>query len=426
MTLNIQDRIDGLKSLQQGSSYGTVDIPYGGRTQQFQTYEIDLDLLVYNPINGRILQQVQNHVRNVGPLDPDNADYEGLIEGFIWEDREKANKDTYNSLLEVGQLEPGVVSLDGIIVSGNRRASLINKINKDGASRGGSMKFKAAILPVRIKDDQKAITLLEKKLQHGIESQVGYLTLNKYLEIEQLTDQGLTDAEIIAAMPSIIKDQSALKDFRKTKKMMDEYLKYIDQPGQLQLVGKSEDLFTRHTDISRKDPKTGAHAGWDYREEDVSDLQFYLFDYARSQKGGPMYRDLSRNSDKSFFYHKEVWEKYKKLHADAYQEVEDTIGTLEDKKAISPDSLAWDLINQHEKEFQKEFSGRLEGIYKMCNSDVFELNNLGDVLRLARSALKSLERIDTGNESFKKDNQELVSVINDARKLSADLKKQLE
>lgn len=426
MTLSKQDRINGLKNLQQGKPYGTVDIPYGGRTQQFKTYEVDVDFLVYNPINGRILQQVQNHERNVGPLDQDSEDYVGLIEGFIWEKREKDNNDTYNSLLEVGQLEPGVVSLDGIIVSGNRRASLINKINRDGASRGGPMKFKAAILPVRIEDDQKAITLLEKKLQHGIESQVGYLTLNKYLEIEQLTDQGLNDAEIIAAMPSIIKDQSALKDFRKTKKMMDKYLKHIKQPGQLKLVGETEDLFTRHTDISRKDPKTGAYANWDYREIDVSDLEVYLFDYARSQKGGQMYRDLGRNSDKSIFYHKEVWEKYKKLHDEAYQEVEDTIGTLDDKKEISPNSLEWDLINQHEKDFQKEFSGKLEGIYNVCNADVYDLNNLGDVVRLARQALKSLERINTDNEAFNKDNEELVSVINDARKLSADLKRELE
>ena len=422
--METEDRVKALQKLQGQEEYGTTNIPWNGASRKFKTYEIDTDVLVYNRLNGRILLQVQEHERNVAPLDPADSNYTQLIESFIWKGREKENKLTQKSLIEQGQFVPGVVSLDGVIVAGNRRASLINKINKEGQ---GPMKFLAAILPVNIDGDAKQVIMLEKTLQHGIEDQVGYGTLNKYLEIEQLSKQGLTDKEILSVMSSVIDSPSRLERFRATKKFMDEYLEYIEQKDQFSLVGNAEDLFTRHTDISAKDPqKGGKHAEWEYTAEDVSTLRMYYFDYARSQKGGDTYRVLGKNTKRSFFAHEEVWDKYKDLHDKAYQDVLDKIPTLEELREMSPDSQDWDLIQQHEKDFQKDFAPRLEGIFNQCNSDLLQILGKDDILNLAKDALRALKRIEIDNPGFTRTDEELVATISEARKLSADLKILLE
>ena len=98
---------------------------YKGKLQTFNWYEIPTDLLKYNFLNGRIGSEVKefNQLgKDLSSMNP--ADANDIVSEWLWNKSEAANKKTLKDLKEKGQIEPGVITRDGIIVDGNRRFML--------------------------------------------------------------------------------------------------------------------------------------------------------------------------------------------------------------------------------------------------------------------------------------------------------------
>ena len=108
-----------------------IPIMYHGQRRTFPAYEIPLEYLVYNPYNGRIGSVVKSYERQNHPIDPEDPQDKLWIEKFLWESKVDANKKTKERLLKEHQEKHGIVTADGIIIDGNRRASLLNKIMAD-------------------------------------------------------------------------------------------------------------------------------------------------------------------------------------------------------------------------------------------------------------------------------------------------------
>lgn len=65
-----------------------------------------------------------------------------IIEKYLWESEETKNQATMNDLIKNGQNVAGVVTIDGKIADGNRRASLLRKILKDYENNPKNIRIK--------------------------------------------------------------------------------------------------------------------------------------------------------------------------------------------------------------------------------------------------------------------------------------------
>ena len=167
-----------------GRVISTVKVP--GRGVQ-NVYKIPLQYLSYNPYNTRFLAQAKTLEKRLGrQLRDDDPEDVKQIEEFIWEEKESKNNSTIDSLVKDGQLVPGVVTIDGVILSGNRRFRLLNEITRNpekwaagNANIDGLDFFEAAILDEEL--DQKGIIRYESFYQYGAEDKADYDPIQKYI-----------------------------------------------------------------------------------------------------------------------------------------------------------------------------------------------------------------------------------------------------
>ena len=147
-----KDRKECLKKVQGNKPFATgYQLLYRGRLQPFDVWEIPMEALIYNQYNGRIGSIVKSFERQSHPLNPEDPNDAMIIEEFLWDSKRDANKNTLLSLRRTGQIKFGIVTADGVIIDGNRRASLMANIIRDPKSsqeeKDRCKYFKAVILP---------------------------------------------------------------------------------------------------------------------------------------------------------------------------------------------------------------------------------------------------------------------------------------
>lgn len=124
-----EERKKKISDIKEGTPIATGTIlKYQGTTKTFNVYRIPLECLVYNVENGRISSLVKSYTKEHCQLDPSNEEDAKRIEEFLFSSSEERNKKTKEDLIANGQLEPGIITADGVIVDGNRRASLLRSI----------------------------------------------------------------------------------------------------------------------------------------------------------------------------------------------------------------------------------------------------------------------------------------------------------
>lgn len=169
--MNKEQRIAYLDNLvAEKKPYGSKEVWYKNSRRKLPVYEVDLQYLVYNAYNGRIASFVKSYEKQTGnKLDASkNADVK-IIEEFLWNSNVPSNKETKKSLDDKGQLEYGIVTKDGVIIDGNRRAMLIKQLAND--KREQPAYFLAVILEETLDQNPKEIMRLETTarilFQHG-------------------------------------------------------------------------------------------------------------------------------------------------------------------------------------------------------------------------------------------------------------------
>ena len=64
-------------------------------------------------------------------LNPEDEKDAKKIEEFLWDSKKDRNNTTLSSIATEGQKIHGIVTIDGKIIDGNRRAMLLNKIRSN-------------------------------------------------------------------------------------------------------------------------------------------------------------------------------------------------------------------------------------------------------------------------------------------------------
>jgi hypothetical protein len=112
-----------------GGSQGKQKLHYMGETRYFDIFRIDLDYLIYNRHNGRIEAEMLTwEQENSAPAGAYDDEHHEKIARLLWDSNQGRNKHTLEDLGSKGQQRPGIVSLDGVVIDGNRRAMLLRKL----------------------------------------------------------------------------------------------------------------------------------------------------------------------------------------------------------------------------------------------------------------------------------------------------------
>jgi len=302
---------------------------YNNQKTLFPVYDVSMKYLIYNHYNGRIKAMSKSWERANHKLNSENPEDVAIIEQFLWDSAPQRNEQTLNSIRQYGQFEVGMITKDGVIIDGNRRASIINIINRDEKDLSKHLKFRTVILPTdsyefgEEKEKEKEIVKLETIYQMGVDSKVDYNPIEKYLRCNELFEFGFSIAEI-ADMLSI--QQSAINKMQEIFELMKKYLSRYEYDGIFIGLDKREGHFVdlRGYLASYQRGVGKSYAKWDFTDEDLFNLENAYFDYARMKYPVQNCRIIANPSkSQSFFCHQDIWSQFFTDHSQIISSIQE-------------------------------------------------------------------------------------------------------
>src|SRR3989344_5388254 len=287
-----------------------IPLSYRTGTRKFNSFEVPLAYLMYNKKNGRIASRVKSYEKEKEESDVETKEGKAIIERFLLAAHPSDNKRTEESIARKGQLVRGIVTTEGIIVDGNRRASILNKINeereywvKKGIDVGHAKYFTTIILPDDITREE--VEEIEIETQFGEEEKVDYNPIEKYLKAKDLSNSSKSNFDISRAM-GLGDDAKTIDTYLMVMKLMDEYLEYLGYDGiYTQLDDREGQLLDLYNALKKYNRGSGVCWGCD--ETDINEFKCLAFEFIRSRYEGKEFRELFIIFGKE----KSIWNKFK-------------------------------------------------------------------------------------------------------------------
>jgi len=427
--MNEDLRVQRLDQIKQGASHSEMEIFYKNTRTKPKVYQIPLNVLIYNKYNGRIASLVKSYERQFETLDPTKPEHAKKIEDFLYRSNSGRNKQTLEDLRVHQQLRYGIVTRDGVIIDGNRRAMLVGRIAKDQDNLPGH--FLAVILEDRLADNPREIMRLETTYQLGEDEKLGYNAIEKYLKVKDLRAAKFTDEEIRAMMSE--PDVASIEKIAAIMKLMDLYLKLLDYEGIYTRLDDTEGIFVDLYQYLTKYEKQTQLAGWQYKKKDLADLQTIFFDLirARFSGDGKLYRELGRPSKKeSFFCNEPVWNQFRDAHFKSVDAVTKAEKSVDQLRKDNPGKPLDELLKQRDMDWTERVLPEIKKNFGKSSRHLEDINAKNAPLELLQRAFQTLQNIDMDAEAFWNDPKvekavsELNSLTYDFKKVIKDRRKQ--
>ncbi|MEO6536199.1 MAG: hypothetical protein ABIT47_00770 [Candidatus Paceibacterota bacterium] len=403
--MNKATRSQKIGEITAGEPYGKQDILWHGKLVSMNVYEIPLEYLIYNRYNGRILSRTKTLEKQGRDINPESDEGKKLIENLLWKSKESRNDITMKDISDKGQLKIGIVTKDGIVIDGNRRLMLLNRIKKH-------RHFKAVVLPVALEDDPIEIEKLETTYQMGEDEKLGYNPIEKYLKAKQiykkLTEQETHDDAIKQIAEWMGEEKGVIEDWLEVVKMIDDYLEYLKYDGIYSMAdtpndGK-EDLFLYIKKWLNTFHDKESNKGFDgYSQMDVDDLKQISFDYIRAKIGksydGKQFRYIADGQkQKHFFGDKKLWASFSEDH---FAAVTPAIEKIDFEYPIdyNSENIEASLSNRDAK-FRDEVLDVLTKNIEEHVTDLGYAEAADKPLKLVSNARKAIESIDQKHKAF--------------------------
>jgi hypothetical protein len=431
MILSTETRRKKLSELRSNSeaSIGKQKLYYKKETQSFEVFRIDLDWLIYNRNNGRMEAEMLTWQQelSISPTGYDQRLHE-QIEKFLWESNEGRNKQTLKDLQLKQQQRPGIVSLDGVIIDGNRRAMLLKRLAKD--SKGY---FDAIILPDAYDENQGEIVRLETQYQLGEDAKVEYGPLQKYLHARRLHLEFEVPPEeieqLMGAKPGTAKRLLGIM------KLMDDYLEHIQCPKLYTMLqdddGTKEGMFVDLFNDLERLKNGNLRVPWDFDPEiDPVALRVIQFDFMRLNEftdAKKSYREISHQSKhNNFFSHKEIWEQFRDNHQATVDTVTTELGTLEEFIARNPPfATRVDAARARDTEWKSRCSDAMRANFGRSSSKLEVKVSEYKPREFLERAKDLLARVEIDRDSFLQD-PEIPELVRDCNRLTYEMKRKLD
>lgn len=390
-------------------------------------YRIPLNYLVYNKYNGRIGTEVKSFEREYHVLDAEDPADSQLIEKFLYDSKVDRNEKTMDSLLHDQQQRHGIVTADGVIVDGNRRALLLNRLFKERDDRHWEYKkvehcqyFLAIILPEDA--TKRDIEQLETTYQMGEDDKLDYNPIEKYLKCSDLQQHGFSTEDIAGFMGE---QHGKVKEYLSILKLMEEYLEMYGYQGIYTRLEKTEGPFVdlnRYLEAYKNKTKATGIVDWPYDESDISDLKLVCFDYIRSRYEDKEFREIARPQEGGcIFAHKGLWDSFFSEH----KRVPKDKSTTDELRKLHPEEPVNQLLRNRDLEWAAAAKGSLEGNLGKYRSKLEDKRDANQPLKLLEKALDALKAVDSEQETFYTD-PNVSQCVRDINSIIWDMKKSLD
>lgn len=414
-------RIEKLNEIKKQTPYMTgIRIRYKGEIKEFNAYKIPLEYLIYNKYNGRIGSSVKSYEKQYHEIDAENPKHKEIIEKFLWDSKVERNNTTEKNLVLNGQKRHGIVTADGVIIDGNRRAMLLNRIyaNRDEWQKENNVEncqyFISVILPEDA--DPKEIQRLETTYQMGEDEKLDYDPIEKYLKIKDLLGYGFSPSDIAEMM---LENEGKIKEWIEIMNLMDQYLQYLNYDGIYTRLDKTEGPFVDLNGYLKRYRNGSQFVEWDYDEMDLNEMMLLSFDYIRARYEGKDFRTIAKPSRKEsiFCKSKELWDSFLDNHKETVRKVpEAPVQKL--RQEHSTENLS-KLLASRDKDWKEKVESSLKGNLDQAENKLKDLNDANQPLELAKKALNALESVNTEIEEFFT-GDELLFVLNKIQKCSTE------
>lgn len=411
--MNKEMRIKKLKSiLETEKPYMTgIRIRYKGEIQEFNAYKIPIEFLIYNKYNGRIGSLVKSFEKQYRELDPELTEDKSLIEKYLWESKSGRNENTLLNLIENGQQQYGIVTNDGVIIDGNRRASLLNRIyshRKEWTKKNHNVDHCQFFIAVIIPDTPlpKEIMRLETTYQMGADEKLDYNPIEKYLKCKDLQEVGYDEKDIAGMMGE--KDNT-IKEWLEIMTVMDDYLEYLGYEGIYTRLEKREGQFVDLNGYLKAYNKGTSKVEWGFSEADIADLKAVCFDYIRAQYEGKEFRFIAKPSKKDgIFCDGKIWKSFLDNHFDNVESIEEDSPQKVYEEGAGADLSR--LLEARDEDWKQKIRGQLQGNLNVSVRKLEDKTEANQPLELLRKAQSALEAINP--EALDKNTREIIKDIN--------------
>lgn len=404
---------------------GTL-LKYQGEIKPFDVFKIPLDFLVYNIENGRISSVVKSYQREHGALAPENSEDAARIASFLFESSKERNETTLRDIAENGQMEPGIITIDGVIVDGNRRASLLNRIRSDQSNKytqsqkDRSAYFLARILPEDA--DAKEILRLETSFQMGADSKVDYNPIEKYLHARDLKDHDFSLAEIAQYMG--LKSQNEVKTYLEILELMDEYLEQFDYDGiYTRLPRGCEDDFIK-LNATLKKIKNG-NISWipsDRLLEVETDFKSVCFYFIRlEEKGDFDFRSIGYTSNNNFLMDEKSWDAFMENFNRVYEEEPEEASTEEVIAKARGTGDTNRVLNQRDNVWKDARREMMMDAFHDAKTSLENKKEKNKPVALLKKAISALSEISTDGLTGSSDKEDIKLKLSQIRELVSTL-----
>lgn len=365
-----------------------------------EVYSIPIEYLRYNDLNGRIASFVESSKAVGEPLKSENS--KRTIEEYLWNSDEIANKNTKKSIFEDGQQKPGIISADGIVLDGNRRLMLLNKLYEETGNLKFS-RFNTIILDESF--TEKEIYNLEGYLQFGIDPQAEYKPIEKYLMVNRRIQAGMTPREISKSVNDRFKEKEII-EFYEMFNLMEEYLEYIGSKGNYELLSfrKVEDSI-KTLNAQLKKLNKNNHPAQKNREisnDEISDIKLVYFDLIRLAVSSDTkdYRELV-SSKTNLLENQEEWKKFSDSHFEITKDIKSRSKDIYEVIDKSPNSNKLSnlekikIVETNLEEYYKdELYGNLQNSIRTVEFIKSKNSTLNDLKAIHTKLIKVIEEYD--------------------------------
>lgn len=372
-----------------------IPLRYKGESRREIVWKIPLDCLIYNKYNGRIGSLVLSYEAQNGELNPEIESDAKIIADFLYESKKDRNKATMTNLLKNGQQRYGIVTANGIIIDGNRRAMLLNRLYHDRNVEKYSCQevercqyFLAIILP----DDaeEKDIQQLETIYQMGEDDKLDYNPIEKYLKCGELKRLGFSEKDIAEFMGE---SPGQIKKWLRILKLMDEYLNVYGYEHIYTRLEKTEGPFVDLEGYLESYEKRKANTPqWLYTDQDINDLKGVCFDYIRARYEGKEFRDIAKTGKGgSIFYHEKLWKDFLNNHINDITPICNEEPEVEELRQEKPNESLSDLLRARDATWKNKVQGKLKSNlsrYTRKLDDIREKIKPGELLERALNDLE--------------------------------------
>lgn len=218
---------------------GIRQIVYHGKVNEHEVYRLPIELLSFNVENGRLAYEVLQKERELKRrLDPFNKADADVIQELLLSLSQDETDALESDLIDRGQLEPGLITFDGILINANRRMAILRRLySKSHNEKYGYLNV--AILPTGV--DHKDLWKIEANLQFAKEFKLDYAGINELLKLRTGRDSGLSLQQIRDALQKRYSEKKLQQRFD-VLELVEQYLEWLGKPRQYQVIEEERSL----------------------------------------------------------------------------------------------------------------------------------------------------------------------------------------